>query len=100
MRAFAATTLALLVTLAASGLAAAQEGICGTPAEILGVLNRDYREEPVWTGRSGGDEVIVMANPDGSTWSVVTIEPSGMACMRAAGEGWQAGGPLVEGEDT
>jgi len=35
---------------------------------------------------------VVFASPDGETWTIVGVQPNGMACFLSVGEGWYTGG--------
>lgn len=60
---------------------------------ILAHLAERYGERPVATGVAQGHLVLLLARPDGASWTILLM-PSGahgrLACPLAAGEGWRA----------
>jgi hypothetical protein len=64
---------------------------CGEPAELARQLGDGYDEAPVSLGvQSNGHLLEVFSSPRTGTWTIVSTEPGGLACVVAAGEGWQA----------
>jgi hypothetical protein len=61
---------------------------------IVTHLAERYGERPVATGVAQGHLVLLLARPDGASWTILLM-PSGargenVACPLAAGEGWRA----------
>ena len=64
---------------------------CHDYREIRRQLADRYGEAPVSLGmRSNGEVLQVFASPQGGTWTIVSTSPSGLACILAAGRGWDA----------
>ena len=40
----------------------------------------------------GGGQMSITVNPDGSTWTAIIVNPSGVACLVTAGPEWATGG--------
>jgi hypothetical protein len=72
---------------------------CADRAAIAHQLDAGYAEAPVSLGvQSNGHLLEVFSSPRTGTWSIVSTSPEGVACVVAAGEGWQslvAGVPLT-----
>ena len=77
---------------------AAAQMVCGERSVMVAVLASNYGEVPVSMGLASNGAVIeVFAAPAG-TWTIVMIRPNGLACVVAAGEGWETlHGRLEEG---
>ena len=92
---------ALLLALGAASLAsnAGAAGLwCGDRAGIVKSLASKYGEAPVSMGvAANGSLLQVLASPDGETWTVLLIRPSGIACIMATGENWGAADPSPPG---
>lgn len=64
---------------------------CHDRAEIARQLGRGYDEAPVSVGvQTNGNLLEVFSSAETGTWTIVSTEPSGLACVVAAGDGWQA----------
>ena len=64
---------------------------CGNFQAAHNNLAEKYGEAPVGEGLThDGAALRVYANPETGTWTVLTIHPNGVACVRASGEDWQA----------
>ena len=87
---------ALFVTSASAGPAP-----CGPFAEVMAKLVGDNHQQALFTGRSSdGTTVLIMANPDGSSWTAVVQTVTDQACIVSLGPGWQPGGkPIPLGEE-
>ncbi len=85
--------------------AAAQVPVCGTYEQIKGYLSaKPYEEQPVMMGMGGTDEqpitVYFWVNRSTRSWTVVAVQPSGHACITAAGNNLRpAPAPLKPGND-
>ena len=92
--------MALILALgigAATGASAARL-VCGERAGMVQKLASQYDEAPVSMGvAANGSLLQLLASPDGETWTLLLIRPSGIACIMATGESWDAviprGGP-------
>jgi hypothetical protein len=84
----------IAVTLAAIGAKA--EGLeCRPAAAAISGLYAEYGEVMLWQGLIDDTEarIVVMANPKGSTWTILGLLPNGMACALNAGSAWKVGDP-------
>jgi hypothetical protein len=72
-------------------MAAAQAGTpCSKRTDVIAELSKKYQETPVAIGlASNGNLLEVLTSNDGTTWTIIQTAPTGIACMVAAGEGWQ-----------
>lgn len=62
---------------------------CAPLDTIVTRLAQKFAERPVAGGKTGdGNAVTVFASPDGATFTVVMVAPSGLACAMTAGSGW------------
>ncbi len=86
--------LAVLAVLLAPSLAAAQS-LCGDRGALLRHLERNFGERPVAMGvaADGGAVLELVMTPSGSSWTVLMTLPSGLSCVVATGEHWQAVAP-------
>ena len=89
MRGSHSLTIAALCILSA-GPALAQ-GNCA-PRDTLGqALVQSYGEGPVLMGITTTGAILEFwANPETGSWTVITIMPDGTACIRAAGDNFEA----------
>ena len=61
-------------------------------------LAEQYGEAPVSAGvRSTGELVEVFAWSRRGTWTIVSTSPAGLACILAAGKGWDGQKPQLPG---
>ena len=74
-----------------SGAALSQHmGACSSKDTFIKHLKTRFNEEPVATGLVVSGKLLVMfASPDGATWTALSIDPSGVACMVASGKNWE-----------
>jgi hypothetical protein len=64
---------------------------CHERAEIARQLGQGYDEAPVSLGvQSNGNLLEIFSSPRTGTWTIVATAPTGLACVVAAGDGWQA----------
>jgi hypothetical protein len=70
--------------------AEAQTQTCGDRTAILAALADKYGERPLWTGDTPerGFTTTLVANPDGTTWTVVVQQGDKPACIVASGATW------------
>lgn len=66
------------------------EAPCEDAARVIERFDRTYDETIREAGVSDtGDLIVVLAPPDGSTWTMIRITPEGAACVVAAGTDWR-----------
>ena len=88
MRALHMLLIAALMALAPA--AEAQEAACFPAPQIAQALLNGHQETPTGLGVAAGGNLMVLYTSPGGSWTVVVENPSGMACLAASGEGWQA----------
>lgn len=70
-------------------LAASQ---CAPIKPMVEQLSKKFHEDQLFVGHLGGGEsVVIAANPNGSTWTALTVSRDGKACIVAAGGQWSVG---------
>ena len=88
----AALILAPLLALAAviGPSPATAQAQCAGLADVLARLSTRWQESALWTGaRDDGRSVTITVAPDGGTWTVLLVDPSGTACLVASGSSWK-----------
>jgi len=86
------TLYAITPALSQEGPPQARPG-CMPLIELRGRLAQEYHETEVAGGLAkNGPAIVVFASPDGETWTIVGVQPNGMACFLSVGEGWYTGG--------
>lgn len=70
--------------------AAAQSLQCGPLDQVVEGLSTGWKETPVGRGMQGGDLIVmVFADPDGDTWTIIGVGSDGIACLLASGTAWE-----------
>jgi hypothetical protein len=100
---------ALMVLLFAVGLitsalpARAQSGLqCGRWDAVAAELLSRHAEQVLFEGTPGpgGHRIVITAKPDGTTWTALSVNAEGLACVRGLGDAWTAGGrPAATGQE-
>ena len=94
--------LVLSVIAMSSGNAVAaqhSQSNCTDRSSALSHLSKAYQEQPVAMGlASSGGVVEVLTDGKGSSWSIIVTLPSGVTCLVAAGEDWEALQPVIQGK--
>ena len=91
--------VAMLVAGFFGGLAVAQS-TCAPHASMIMKLDMRYGEARLGIGRGGSNLFEMWANIETGSWTILEVFPSGMACVRAAGEGWTVDPPVLPGKPT
>ncbi|MFN3575385.1 MAG: hypothetical protein ACK4TJ_00135 [Tabrizicola sp.] len=66
------------------------EPVCLAFDRLLETLKASHGEEPVGQGETAaGTRLLIMVQPEGSTWSLVAVFPDGRACLLGYGTDWQ-----------
>ncbi len=92
---FAVLLLCLVIAWASPAVA---QTVCGERAKFIEMLGTKYLEQPVSMGLTSSGAVIeVLTSPTG-TWSILLTYPTGLTCMVATGEKWEALPVSVPGE--
>ena len=86
----------ILETLSSAFAAAAQGGAtCAERGAVIEQLRKGYGEHRHSLGlQPNGGVIETFANPETGSWTIIVSLPSGLSCMLAAGEAFEA----VEGE--
>lgn len=83
-----AVFLAAIAVVMISGPAWGQRS-CADRQQFLGLLGRDYGEQPVIRAIDAGGRMIeILIAPSGS-WSMLITRPGGPTCMRGSGEAFE-----------
>ena len=64
--------------------------ICLVLAEFVTILSEKYGERMVAYGLADQIVMQVYADPDDGSWSVLMLNPEGVACIVAAGDNFAA----------
>ena len=88
------TAVAMLV---AFGGPAVAQSTCGTHAGMTMRLDMQYGEVRHGIGRGVSNLFELWVSEETGTWTFLEVFPSGMACLRAAGEKWTVDPPAVPG---
>ena len=89
LRATAAIVFAAIALASFSAGAWGHAVTCGPRDAVLDVLRLVYEEAPDAQGiRSNGSLVQVFRTGDGKKWTIVVIQPGGIACLVLHGDDW------------
>ena len=78
------TALAFIV------LSSQAHATCGERDVLVRLLEERYQERSVESGLgTGGNLIELFASERGETWTLVTVDPRGIACVIAVGNDWQ-----------
>ncbi len=90
------------IALTVAGVASAQNTrACTQRDAALNHLSQKYSESPIAIGlTSNGGVIEVLTAPSGKTWTIVITMPSGLTCMIASGEEWEAIDQITGGPAT
>jgi hypothetical protein len=95
-----ALALAALLSSCCGG-AEAQQQPCGKLVELASTLAERYHERPLDRGvTADGSLFAIFASPDGDTWTAVSVQPDGRACVVGTGRGWERAGSAAKGEGS
>lgn len=93
----------LLVALATTAAAAQGPSVpprlpCHDYQKLAETLSKRYGETPVSLGlQTNGHVLQVFTSPASGSWTILSVAPSGIGCIVAAGQGWQTrAAPLDE----
>lgn len=85
------TAAVALFGLAMAGTTSASaEAGCDTRAKILSALDQEYKETPVGIGLTQTGRVIELLVSRKGSWTLLATGPTGMSCLIAAGDNWEA----------
>jgi hypothetical protein len=64
---------------------------CHDYHKIAETLGKRYGEQPVSLGmQTNGHVLQVFTSPESGSWTILSVAPSGIGCIVAAGRGWQS----------
>lgn len=75
---------------------------CGAWPDVAAALTLRYGESVLFDGMPapGGQRIVITAKADGTTWTALTVDANGTACLRGAGGGWRTGAaPAAPGQE-
>ena len=88
------------VLFSCAGAAYPQGAQCAPYAVLTRHLADKYAEAMIWQGQSGPAGVVQLwANGDTATWTVVSYQADGAACIVASGTGMEAFTPPPAGTE-
>lgn len=94
----AALWLACSAGVTAGAAAADVAPNCAGLADVLAAMALKFHEQPLFMGLvTNGARVIVLVNPDLTTWTALVADQHGRACLVASGQSWAAGGAQLKG---
>lgn len=65
---------------------------CGPLEQMIVYLAEHYHERILFEGIvNDGSRMMITANPDGSTWTAITVDLATTACLRIVGNSWRGG---------
>lgn len=100
LRMLAAAALCALFALPNSSPAQAQQPPCMPLPEFLRILSDEYGETPERRGYvNPALAMLVTANAEAGTWTILRVTPDGMACGVFAGQAWEAIEPKPAGRE-
>ncbi|MBN2906614.1 MAG: hypothetical protein JXJ18_07900 [Rhodobacteraceae bacterium] len=75
---------------------------CGPRADVLATLAARYGEARQALGLAANSAVVeLLANPETGSWTIIATLPSGISCLIASGEAYQAlAEALIPGHDA
>lgn len=94
-----AATASILFGLAAFATADAAQ-VCGPRDKIIIQLGERFSENRKSLGLAGGASVIELYVSIRGSWTLVSTDTKGVACLIAAGEAWQDAPQAVTGQDS
>ncbi|MEL7465776.1 MAG: hypothetical protein AAFN79_17030 [Pseudomonadota bacterium] len=81
---------------AASSAKAQQGGLCGQRDQIVSQLQSVHGESRQAVGLQQNARVMeTYANPETGSWTIIVSTPTGVACLVAAGEAFQANAEIA-----
>ena len=94
-------SLAAVILVAGSfGGGAVAQSTCGLHASMIMKLDMRYGETRLGIGKGRKNLFEMWANIETGSWTILEVFPSGMACVRAVGEGWTVDPPVPPGKPT
>ena len=98
MRSFTLVALAVTAAVATMTPTLAEEDAtggqmpCHDYQTIVETLDKRYGETPASLGlQTNGNMLQVFASSESGSWTILSVAPSGIGCIVAAGRHWQSG---------
>ena len=82
------------------GGSAVAQSTCGLHASMIMKLDMKYGEVRLGIGIGPSNLFELWASEATGSWTILEVFSSGMACVRAAGEGWTVDPPVLPGKPT
>lgn len=95
-----AATASILFALAAFAPTADAAQVCGPRDRIITELGERFSENRKSLGLAGGAAVIELYVSIKGSWTLVSTDTKGVACLIAAGEAWQDAPRVIAGQDS
>ncbi len=80
-------------------VAAVAQMFCAAHGQIVGVLEKDYRERKVAEGLSDAGALVELFMSDRRSWTIVYTIPGGPSCVLSGGEAWEVLKPAKPSEE-
>ena len=87
------TTVLVATTIVAVGGEAAAAAVCGEREMMTQRLAQQYQEHSDSMGLTADGNLLEVYSSDDGTWTVLLVNPKGVACVLAAGEAWEQKDP-------
>jgi hypothetical protein len=85
-----AAGVAIVGMAVAGGTSASAEAGCDSRSKIISALDQEYREAPIGIGLTQNGRVVELLVSRKGSWTLLATGPTGMSCLIAAGENWEA----------
>ncbi len=95
-----AIAASLMLGLAALTSSAEAAKVCGPRDKIITELGERFEENRKSLGLSGGAAVIELYVSLEGSWTLVSTDTKGVACLIAAGQAWQDAPAVVTGQES
>ncbi len=82
-----------VLCLAALATDAAAQVPCAKHDELVKHLGSKYKEGPVNFGTANGKNLVEIYASEIGSFTIIATQPSGLSCIIAAGQDWEALGP-------
>lgn len=73
----------------AEGGASASTQRCSPVQKVVAHLSQRFQEKIVGRGISSGETLILIFASAAGSWTIAEVDTSGLACLRAAGQGFE-----------
>jgi len=96
------TAISLIVFMRPGYAQASGAAQCAPLASVMAQLSDQWKEVPVGRGlAAGGCSVLMLfADPEGVTWTILVVRPDGEACLLASVTNWETVVPPLPGTEV